>query len=60
MTIVLIHDTPNVKCHICDHGIPGTRAMIDRGETPPPCFCETCQIDQDRLMDDLDHWWDAV
>ena len=59
MTIVLIRDTPNVKCHICDHGIPGTGAMIDKGETPP-CFCETCQIDQNRLMDDLDHWWDAV
>ena len=59
MTIMLIRDTPNVKCHICDHGIPGTGMMIDRGETAP-CFCETCQIDQDCLMDDLDHWWDAV
>lgn len=59
MTIMLIRDTPNVKCHMCGHGILGTDMMIDHGGTPP-CFCETCQIDQDRLMDDLDHWWDAV
>ena len=52
MTIMLIRETENAKCHICDHGIPGTGRMIDKGET--------CQIDQNRLMDDLDHWWDAV
>ena len=59
MTVMLIRETENVKCHICDHGIPGTGRMIDKGETPS-CFCETCLIDQNRLMDDLDHWWDAV
>ena len=59
MTAMMIRETENVKCHICDHGIPSTGRTIDKCQTSP-CFCETCQIDQNRLMDDLDHYWDAV